>query len=120
MNLAIVCLVIFSFIFLVQLYFYLFLYLKLASYKEQKKIFSKSVSVVVCGYNEEQYWEALVDKLLEQDYPNFEIVLVNDQSTDNTKFIFKQWENHPKIKLVDIREDIKKGMGKKFALTLGI
>ena len=58
--------------------------------------------------------------MLEQDYPNFEIVLVNDQSTDNTKFVFKQWEYHPKIKLVDIREDIKKGLGKKFALTLGI
>ncbi len=120
MDIATVCLVIFSFVFLVQLCYYLFIYLKLARHKEQKKTFSKAVSVVVCGFNEEQYWEALVDKLLDQDYPNFEIVLVNDQSTDNTKFIFKQWENHPKIKLVDIGEDIKKGLGKKFALTLGI
>ena len=120
MDIATVCLVIFSFVFLVQLCYYLFIYLKLARHKEQKKTFSKAVSVVVCGFNEEQYWEALVDKLLDQDYPNFEIVLVNDQSTDNTKFVFKQWENHPKIKLVDIREDIKKGLGKKFALTLGI
>ena len=120
MNIATVCLVIFSFLFLVQLYYYLFIYLKLAIYKEQKKIFTKAVSVVVCGYNEEKHWQALVAKLLLQDYPNFEIVLVNDQSTDNTKFVFKQWENHPKIKLVDIGEDIKKGLGKKFALTLGI
>ena len=120
MDIATVCLVIFSFVFLVQLCYYLFIYLKLARHKEQKKTFSKAVSVVVCGFNEEQYWEALVDKLLDQDYPNFEIVLVNDQSTDNTKFVFKQWENHPRIKLVDIREDIKKGLGKKFALTLGI
>jgi len=120
MDIATVCLVIFSFVFLVQLCYYLFIYLKLARHKEQKKTFSKAVSVVVCGFNEEQYWQALVDKLLDQDYPNFEIVLVNDQSTDNTKFVFKQWENHPKIKLVDIGEDIKKGLGKKFALTLGI
>ena len=98
MNIATVCLVIFSFLFLVQLYYYLFIYLKLAIYKEQKKIFTKAVSVVVCGYNEEKHWQALVAKLLLQDYPNFEIVLVNDQSTDNTKFVFKQWENHPKIK----------------------
>ena len=120
MDIATVCLVIFSFLFLVQLCYYLFIYLNLARHKEQKKTFSKAVSVVVCGYNEEQHWEALVDKLLKQDYPNFEIVLVNDQSTDNTKFIFKQWKNHPKIKLVDIGEDIKKDLGKKFALTLGI
>ncbi len=120
MDIATICLVIFSLVFLVQLCYYLFIYLKLARHKEQKKTFYKAVSVVVCGYNEEQYWEALVDKLLDQNYPNFEIVLVNDQSTDNTKFVFKQWENHPKIKLVDIGEDIKKGLGKKFALTLGI
>ena len=120
MNIATVCLVIFSFLFLVQLYYYLFIYLKLAIYKEQKKIFTKAVSVVVCGYNEEKHWQTLVAKLLLQDYPSFEIVLVNDQSTDNTKFVFKQWENHPKIKLVNIGEDIKKGLGKKFALTLGI
>ena len=107
MNIATVCLVIFSFLFLVQLYYYLFIYLKLAIYKEQKKIFTKAVSVVVCGYNEEKHWQTLVAKLLLQDYPSFEIVLVNDQSTDNTKFVFKQWENHPKIKLVDIGEDIK-------------
>jgi glycosyltransferase involved in cell wall biosynthesis len=94
--------------------------MKWAMYKDKKSNFSKSVSVVICGYNEEKHWESLVEKLLDQDYPNYEIVLVNDQSTDNTKFVFKQWEYHPKIKLVDISEDIKKGFGKKFALTLGI
>jgi glycosyltransferase involved in cell wall biosynthesis len=120
MDIATICLVVFAALTLEQLCFYLFIYLKLAKYKEKKNNFSKAVSVVVCGYNEEKHWEGLVEKLLEQDYPNFEIVLVNDQSTDNTKFVFKQWEYHPKIKLVDIREDIKKGLGKKFALTLGI
>ena len=120
MDIATVCLVIFATLTLVQLCFYLFIYLKLARFKEKKNTFSKAVSVVVCGFNEEKNWEGLVEKLLEQDYPNFEIVLVNDQSTDNTKFIFKQWEYNPKIKLVDIGEDIKKGLGKKFALTLGI
>ena len=117
---ATLCLVVFVALFLVQLSYYLFLYLKLARYKTKDNTFSKAVSVVVCGYNEEKYWEGLVEKLLEQNYPNFEVVLVNDQSSDNTKFVFKQWENHSKIKLVDISEDIKKGLGKKFALTLGI
>ena len=78
------------------------------------------ISVVVCGYNEASYWQTLVEQLLEQDYSNFEIVLVDDQSNDNTKFIFNQWESHPKIKLVRINQEIKKGVGKKFALTLGI
>ena len=120
MDIATVYFIVFVILFLVQLCFYLFIFLKLARYKAVENTFSKAVSVVICGFNEEKYWENLVNKLLEQDYPNFEIVLVNDQSSDNTKFVFKQWENHSKIKLVNISEDIKKGLGKKFALTLGI
>lgn len=104
----------------VQLYFYLFVYYRWTKNEEKTETFTQAVSVIICGYNEEKHWEALVEQLLQQDYPNFEIVLVNDQSTDNTKFLFKQWENHPKIKLVDIPESIKKGLGKKFALSLGI
>lgn len=104
----------------VQFYFYLFVYYRWTKNEEKTETFTQAVSVIICGYNEEKHWEALVEQLLQQDYPNFEIVLVNDQSTDNTKFLFKQWENHPKIKLVDIPESIKKGLGKKFALSLGI
>ncbi|MGC6470243.1 MAG: glycosyltransferase [Flavobacteriales bacterium] len=105
---------------IVQLYYSLFIFPKWQSVKQEKTTFSKPISVVVCGYNEALHWEHLVDRLLAQDYPKFEIVLVNDQSTDHTKLIFKQWENQPNIKLVDIDENIKKGLGKKFALTLGI
>lgn len=120
MNVISISFIIFIVVFLIQICFYLFVFLKWALYKENKSDFSKAVSVVVCGYNEEKHWESLVERLLEQDYSNYEIVLVNDQSTDNTKFIFKQWENHPNIKLVDISSEIIKGFGKKFALTLGI
>ena len=58
--------------------------------------------------------------MFEQDYAIFEIVVVNDQSTDDTKFVLKQWDWHPKLKVVTIDEHVKKGLGKKFALTLGI
>ena len=42
------------------------------------------VSVVVCGYNEAENWKRLLPMLLQQEYARFEIVVVNDQSTDNT------------------------------------
>ncbi|MBL6873797.1 MAG: glycosyltransferase [Flavobacteriales bacterium] len=120
MNVDYILFLIFVLSVVVQLYFYLFVYYRWTEDEEKTETFTKAVSVIICGYNEEKHWESLVEKLLQQDYLNYEIVLVNDQSTDNTKFIFKQWENHPKIKLVDIPESIKKGLGKKFALTLGI
>ena len=112
--------IIFLLAFLVQLYFFLVIFVPLSKFKEPKSNFSSGVSVVVCGYNEAKYWNQLVDQLLKQDYEQYEIVLVNDQSTDDTKYILKQWEGHPKIKIVNIAKDIKKGIGKKFALTLGI
>jgi len=111
---------IFLIVLVVQLFFLLFIFIKWTYHKDKRSTFKQPVSIVVCGYNEEKNWQKLVDHLLQQDYPKFEIVLVNDQSTDNTKYLFKQWQNHPLIKLVDIPESIKKGLGKKFALTLGI
>lgn len=110
----------FSLIVLVQIYFYLFIFLPLSTHKEYREQFQEPISIVICGYNEAQYWQQLIEQLLQQDYATYEIVLVNDQSTDDTPFIFKQWEHHPKIKIVNITNDIKKGLGKKFALTLGI
>lgn len=105
---------------LIQLLYFLLIYRKLAFYKEPKEEFKDAVSVVVCGYNEAENWKRLLPLLLEQEYPKFEIVVVNDQSTDNTKFVLKEWDWHPKLKVVTIDDHVKKGLGKKFALTLGI
>ena len=105
---------------IIQLIYLLLIYRRLAFHKDTEGEFMSPVSVVVCGYNEAENWKRLLPLLLEQDYTKFEIVIVNDQSTDNTKFLFKEWDWHPKIKVVTIDEHVKKGLGKKFALTLGI
>ena len=120
MNFAFILSFIFGAAVFIQLLYFLLIYRKLAFHKESHGKFMDSVSVVVCGYNEAENWKRLIPLLIEQDYPRFEIVIVNDQSSDNTKFIFKEWEWHPKIKVVTIDEHVKKGFGKKFALTLGI
>lgn len=104
----------------IQLLYFLLIYRKLAFHKELKAEFTDPISVVVCGYNEAENWKRLIPLLLEQEYERFEIVIVNDQSNDNTKFVFKEWDWHPKIKVVTIDEYVNKSIGKKFALTLGI
>lgn len=104
----------------IQLLYFLLIYRKLAFHKKPQGEFMDPVSVVVCGYNEAENWKRLLPLLLDQEYARFEIVVVNDQSTDNTKFVFKEWDWHPKLKIVTIDEHVKKGFGKKFALTLGI
>ena len=45
----------------------------------------KKISVIVANYNHEKYIEAAVKSILNQTYENFEIVIVDDCSTDNSK-----------------------------------
>ncbi len=73
------------------------------------------VSVVVALRNEQENIDNLVRDLLQQDYPNFQVILVDDYSTDNT------WEKLKKI--ADERVIVMKNtreQGKKFALAAGI
>lgn len=55
-----------------------------------KSIYSLPVSIVVSAYNEETMILASVRSLLAQDYPEFEVIVVNDGSTDRTFDILKQ------------------------------
>ena len=112
---------IFLLVLCVQFYIYLFIYKKWNDHKEVKGSFSSPVTIVVCGFNEAENWKKLVPLLLEQKYLDFQLVVVNDQSNDNSLDILKQWEDHPKLKLVNIEDHVQKTtLGKKFALTLGI
>jgi glycosyltransferase involved in cell wall biosynthesis len=46
---------------------------------------SPLVSVILPAYNAEHYIELSIQSILEQSYQNFELIIVNDGSTDNTK-----------------------------------
>ena len=54
------------------------------------------VSIVIPCYNEEKWIENTVAHALAQDYPDFEIILVNNASTDNTReVLLKLQQLHP-------------------------
>lgn len=48
------------------------------------------VSIVLAGKDEENYIEACVRSLLDQDYPNFEFIVVDDRSSDRTPEILRR------------------------------
>ena len=56
------------------------------------------VSVVIPAYNSEQYINECIDSVLNQTYQNYEIIVIDDGSTDNTVNLVKQYNNE-KIKL---------------------
>ncbi|AXP79279.1 Chondroitin synthase [Mariniflexile rhizosphaerae] len=57
--------------------------------KEQRNIFS--VSVVVPCYNQAQYLDECLQSVLNQNYTNWECIIVNDGSSDDTEVIAKRW-----------------------------
>lgn len=79
------------------------------------------VSIIICAKNEAENLEKNLPVILNQDYPNFEVVLVNDSSSDNTLEIMKNFEaRNNKVKLVDVKTNETFWGNKKYALTLGI
>jgi len=109
----------------IQLYFNLFLYLKVIRKKfepipEGNESYPP-VSVVICARNEEENLKHFLPKVLEQDYPNFEVIVVNDCSTDNTDLVLDNLQKkYPHLYVTTIKEDEKFTHTKKLALTVGI
>ena len=50
-------------------------------------------SIIVCCYNSSKYLSETIDSIINQNYKNFEIIFVNDGSTDNTLDIIKHYKN---------------------------
>jgi len=57
------------------------------------------ISVIIPVYNAEKYLHDCVNSILEQTYPHFEIICVDDGSTDNSVSVLKGF-NNPKIKII--------------------
>jgi teichuronic acid biosynthesis glycosyltransferase TuaG len=71
------------------------------------------ISIVIPVYNTEKYIEKCIESALNQSYPDIEILVINDGSTDSTELLLKKFEN--KIKIIN-----KKNGGTASALNMGI
>ena len=124
-RLSFTVLLCFGITFIIQLIYHWCVFSKLAFYKKKDKTKSddqlEPVSVVVCARDAYEYLQDLVPVLLTQDYPDYEIVIVNDCSEDETEEWLKDIERRePKIKPVQLRQHLNFFNGKKFPLSMGI
>ncbi|MDB5275225.1 MAG: alpha-L-Rha alpha,3-L-rhamnosyltransferase [Ferruginibacter sp.] len=55
------------------------------------------ISILLCTYNGADYLEEQIQSLLHQTYPNIEIIISDDASTDKTSNILKKYTSNPKI-----------------------
>ena len=106
----------------IQLFFYAYVFSKVKQKKDSNPSSNKPpVSVVVCAKNEAENLNIFLPYILDQDYPNFELVLINDGSTDTTLKVMERFKaNHSNIKIVNVKSIETFWGNKKYALTLGI
>ena len=114
-----------SILWLIQLYYILFVYGKLAVYKVKSYADTENkppVSIIICAHNEQENIKNFLPTILEQDYPEFEVILVDDCSDDDSRWILKDFcQQYPnKLRIVEIKEHVRLKHSKKFAVTLGI
>ena len=78
------------------------------------------VSIIVPACNEETTLEPALRSLLKQDYPNREIIVIDDRSTDGTfELLRKMGQKFPEIRLAQITELPTGWLGKNHALYWG-
>jgi len=82
---------------------------------------SLPVSVIVCAHDEEQNLRELIPLLLQQDYPEFEVVIVDDRSNDTTfDFLLAETAKDHRLRMVHVNRTPAHANGKKYGITLGI
>ncbi len=73
------------------------------NYREKYYKFEPFVSVIIPAYNEAKVIKKTIETVLDSDYQNYEVVIVDDGSQDETaEIISKNFGNHPKVRLFSI------------------
>jgi glycosyltransferase involved in cell wall biosynthesis len=79
------------------------------------------VSIVICARNEYRNLAENLPLILQQDYPDFEVVVVNDNSDDESNFLLQDLSQEFKhLSIVTISQTLNFFSGKKFPLSIGI
>ena len=96
-------------------------------YKAEQKGTLKSsdkqpgMSVIITAADQEEMLAKHLPRILEQDYPDFEVIVVDDNSKDDTKELLERLcRQYPNLYMTHTSDSIRYVSHKKLALTLGI
>ncbi len=64
------------------------------------------ISVIVTNYNHAAFLDQRMQSLLEQTYPNLEIIVIDNCSTDNSREVLAKYRTKANIKIVEMQENI--------------
>lgn len=108
---------------LIQLFYYLYYYLRIfgVSKSTDAESHHPPLSVIICARDEDENLRKHLPPILEQAYPNYEVIVVDDCSTDETEAVLNGFsQKYPHFRFTRIKQDDKFSHGKKLALTVGI
>lgn len=113
---------IFCLMVLIQIWFVSWYSLRLVFFSKKKNTTElPPISVIVCARNEEDNLFKNLPVILEQDYPKFEVIVVNDMSVDESKHIIQAYQKQYKhLRIVELEKNKHRKFGKKMPLTIGI
>jgi len=112
---------------LIQLWFYLYFYTGinresrrcrkgLANLTEEKP----PVSVIICARDQADVLFTNLPAFFDQNYPEFQIIVVNDASSDDTEHILQQYEDHENFYHTFVPKGVRSISARKMAMTIGI
>jgi len=108
----------------IQLFYYLYFYLAVVTHKHSgmyQAPGNEPVSVIICARNEAVNLRNNLQAVLEQDYPDYEVIVVNDCSEDDSYDILGEYLlNYPHLRISNVNKDPKFTHNKKFAQFIGI
>lgn len=75
-------------------------------------------SIILPNYNSEKYIRRCIESVLNQTYKNFELIIVDDVSTDNSPNIIREYCNDPRVKFIELTEKRFNGGTRNFGIDL--
>jgi glycosyltransferase involved in cell wall biosynthesis len=69
---------------------------------------SFTVSIIVPNYNHEKYLDQRLQSIFDQTYQNYELIILDDSSSDRSTKVIDRYKNHPKVSHV-VFNDINSG-----------
>ncbi|MDX9906479.1 MAG: glycosyltransferase [Bacteroidales bacterium] len=114
--------ILFGITWLIQMVYYWGVFSRLAFYRRKVKTQeTPPVSVIICAKNEYRNLLQNLPLILEQDYPDYEVIVVNDASDDDTIELLSSFtRKYGHLRIFNLEQNLNFFSGKKFPLSLGI
>ncbi|MDX2360954.1 MAG: glycosyltransferase [Crocinitomicaceae bacterium] len=106
----------------VQFLYLTLIYSRLAFHKDKSKAKEyPPVSIIIAARNESQNLFKNLPFILDQDYPEFEVIIINHQSLDDSQYILDAYKQQYKnLRVITVERSKHLKYGKKLPLTIGI